>query len=338
MINAWEAQQRAMKEQERKAKQEAAQALHGYRRSGLSEEETKLAALREQDRIQKQNAAEQLRGYRGQLSEKEARLAAERQEELRKRQALDEQLRTNGVVSAQDLATHKDSIALIDAGAVSELAAGYASPTVPGMHMPSPGGSALRRVSAQLDYSSPETISKDVSEVIAGYENVVTPNEAVGGEHVSDAAAVPQVTPASSATPSPIAAAPEAPLPATIPPTPTCYISKAMFMFGVLTSSDIDTASPEERSRLVSRYLARANDIARLAIGGSPSFQSILPTLAYPVASNIQKDTNRTDVHRTMVTVIIKFTAPDKATARGYQAKVIELVRTAISDGSFTKI
>lgn len=335
MMSAWEAQQRALKEQERRAKQEATEAIQGYRRSGLSEEETKLAALREQDRLQKLSAAEQLRGYRGQLSEEEARLAAKRQEELRKRQALEEQLRTNGVVSAHD--DRKDSISLIDAGAVSELAAGYASPTVPNFQMPSPAGSGLRRVSAQLDYSSPETISKDVSEVIAGYENVAVSNENAGEERASDAAAVSQVTPNSCTAQSPIASAPEARLPATLPLTPSCYKSKAMFMFGILTASDVDTASPEERSRLVSRYLVRADDIAKSAIDSSPSYQSILPSLAYPVASAIEKDRSRTDAHRTMVTVTIKFTAPDKATARGFQAKVIEGVRAAISDGSFTR-
>jgi len=49
MFDAWQAQQRAQKEEERKAKTEATAALQGYRRSGLSEEETKLAALREQN-------------------------------------------------------------------------------------------------------------------------------------------------------------------------------------------------------------------------------------------------------------------------------------------------
>ena len=54
MYDAWQAQQRAQKEEERKAKTDATAALQGYRRSNLSEEETKLAALREQKGISDQ--------------------------------------------------------------------------------------------------------------------------------------------------------------------------------------------------------------------------------------------------------------------------------------------
>ena len=54
MYDAWQAQQRAQKEEERQAKTDATAALQGYRRSNLSEEETKLAALREQKGISDQ--------------------------------------------------------------------------------------------------------------------------------------------------------------------------------------------------------------------------------------------------------------------------------------------
>ena len=125
MYDAWQAQQRAQKEEERKAKTDAAAALQGYRRSNLSEEETKLAALREQERIQKLNAEQQLHGYRGKLSEEESKLAAQKQEELRKKQEFESKLRHNGVVSANDDRNIPDNLS----GAVSALAAGYSSPS-----------------------------------------------------------------------------------------------------------------------------------------------------------------------------------------------------------------
>jgi hypothetical protein len=125
MYDAWQAQQRAQKEEERKAKTDAAAALQGYRRSNLSEEETKLAALREEERLQKLNAEQQLHGYRGKLSEGESKLAAQKQEEHRKKQDLESKLRHNGVVSANDDRNIPDNLS----GAVSALAAGYSSPS-----------------------------------------------------------------------------------------------------------------------------------------------------------------------------------------------------------------
>jgi len=160
MLDQWQAKQRAQKEDERKAKTEATAAIQGYRRSGLSEEETKLAGLREQERMQKTeataaiqgyrrsglseeetklaafreeermqklNAEHQLHGYRGQQSEEEVKLAAQKQEELRRRQELESQLRNNGVVSAHDPTTR--DLPIVDNGVVSALAAGYSSPS-----------------------------------------------------------------------------------------------------------------------------------------------------------------------------------------------------------------
>ena len=276
-MNAWEDQQRALKGQERKAKLEATAALQSYRRLGLTEEEIKLATLREENRVQKQSAAEQLRGYRGQLSEEEARLAAQRQEELRQKQSLEEQLRTNGVISAHDLVAHQESIRLMkDSGAVSELAAGYASPSVPQLPASSFGSSRSMVVPAHPNFSpdAPDAVAPSYGYDAAASQFASTTDSRSAGETV----------------PSPNEPAPM-PAPIYSPTTSTTsFKSKAMFMFGILTAADVDTASHEERSRLVSRYLARADEIARLAIAESPSCQSILPSLIYPVASAIEKD------------------------------------------------
>ncbi|KAL3921300.1 MAG: hypothetical protein SGILL_002819, partial [Bacillariaceae sp.] len=128
MYDAWQAQQKAQKDQERKAKSEAAAALQSYRRDGLSEEERKLADIRDQERLQKSEAEQKLRDYRGKMSEEEAKLFAQKQEELRKKQELEEQLRTNGVVSAHEAGVHASLVGMEGSGAVSAMAAQYISP------------------------------------------------------------------------------------------------------------------------------------------------------------------------------------------------------------------
>ena len=45
----------------------------------------------------------------------------------------------------------------------------------------------------------------------------------------------------------------------------------------------------------------------------------------------------RTDVHRIMVTVSISFSAPNEIMAQNFQMQVVERIRLAISNGSFTK-
>lgn len=128
MYEAWQAQQKAQKDEERKAKSEAAAALQSYRRDGLSEEERKLAEIREQERLHKLEAEKKLRDYRGKMSEEEAKLFAQKQEELRKKQEMEEQLRTNGVVSAHEAGVHASLVGMEGSGAVSAMAAQYTSP------------------------------------------------------------------------------------------------------------------------------------------------------------------------------------------------------------------
>ncbi len=48
--------------------------------------------------------------------------------------------------------------------------------------------------------------------------------------------------------------------------------------------------------------------------------------------------TARTDVNRSMVTVSISFLAPDRDTAKAFQAQVVQGVRIAIADQVFTKM
>lgn len=126
MFDAFQAQQKAQKDEERKKKTEAAAALQGYRKTDLSEEETKLAALREQERLQKAAAAEALQKYRkAGLSEEEAKQRLAKQEELRKKQLLEEQLRTNGVVTSNDPSVHSSLLGMENSGAVSAMAAQF---------------------------------------------------------------------------------------------------------------------------------------------------------------------------------------------------------------------
>ncbi|KAL3926023.1 MAG: hypothetical protein SGARI_005750 [Bacillariaceae sp.] len=128
MYEAWQAQQKVQKDEERKAKSEAAAALNKYRRDGLSEEERKLADIREQERLQKMEAEKKLRDYRGKMSEEEAKAFALKQEELRRKQEMEEQLRTNGVVSAHEAGIHASLNGIQGSGAVSAMREQYNSP------------------------------------------------------------------------------------------------------------------------------------------------------------------------------------------------------------------
>lgn len=297
MYDAWQAQQKAQKDQERKAKTEAAAALQGYRKAGLSVEETKLADLKEQERLQKLNAEQQLRGYRSQLTEDEARLAAQRQEELRKKQEHEEQLRNNGVVSPNG----KNSRGVVgNSGLVSALAAGYTSPN-----------------------KLQPPLSKESSA-----PSKSTPVEASDNDHSTQEEAE--------------AAATSTPTPVPVSPSSKAYKSSVKFKFGILTGVNDRTSFPQDRSKVVEGYLARADQIAKTVIAdnnySSSPFESILLSMAYPTASSVKKDESRTDTNRIMVTVTISFTAPDRATSSDFKSQVIERVRSAISAGEFTKL
>jgi hypothetical protein len=94
-IEAWQTQQKAQKEDERKRKIAAQDALKGYR-GGINEGDAKLAALREEERKQREEAEAQLRGYRGTLSDTDKKLLAQREAERQKRQAEEQRLRALG--------------------------------------------------------------------------------------------------------------------------------------------------------------------------------------------------------------------------------------------------
>lgn len=83
---AWQAQQKAARDEERRKKSQATEALRNYKGDGGNAEATKLAQLKEQDRLRKLEAEKQLRGYRGTLSEEDTKLMAYKEEERRKKQ------------------------------------------------------------------------------------------------------------------------------------------------------------------------------------------------------------------------------------------------------------
>lgn len=353
MYDAWQAQQKAQKDQERKAKTDAATALQGYRRSGLSEEETKLAALREQERLQKLNAEQQLRGYRSQLTAEEAKLAAQKQDELRKKQEHEEQLRK---VSSNDPKAHHNLME--NSGMVSALAAGYTSPNkaqpstpaVPKTSPPQPDFSLAMTsdhsaVVATNAISEPFVENKsDIGPVtpVANAQLDLTPTAAPAagaarGEGLRGSVEASEFAPSTTTTTDsdPVTLAPAV-------PSSTIAHSSVNFMFGILTAGDVSVSFPEIRSQLVEGYLARADQIAKSVITDNnssySSFESILLSMAYPTAASVKKDDSRTDANRIMATVTISFSAPDQATARDFQSQVIGRVRDAISAGTFTKV
>lgn len=368
MYDAWQAQQRAQKEQERNAKTEAAAALQGYRRSGLSEDETKLAALREHERLQKLNAEQQLHGYRSTLTEAEAKMAAQKQEELRRKQEYEEQIRNNGVVSSHDPSVGHDFKETL--GVVSAIAAGYSAPN----NVQTPMPAVTKENFTPTDLSS--TIMPDPSPVIVtnglsiisdpspaiatnGISKPVVSDSTIAGTEESKANTLdtmPSIATAAGteealqgATQTFQVSAPTAtsietatPPPAPTPPAPTSVQSSVKFIFGILTTGDIGVSFPQDRSRLIEGYLARADQIAKSVIAdnnsSSSSFESIMLSLAYPTASSVKKDDSRTDTNRILVTVTILFSAPDNVTCQDFPSQVIERVRAAISAGTFTKI
>lgn len=356
MFDAWQAQQRAQKDQERKAKTEAAAALQGYRRSGLSEEETKLAALREQERLQKLDAEQQLHGYRSKLTAEEAKLAAQKQEELRKKQEYEEQLRKNGVVHSQDSTTLMEN-----SGVVSALAAEYSSPNKVQAPVPTYTETPLAPIDSSPALESNSSTNGTVDGTANGATNG-TSEPLVKNNHIAPEAQNPnsildptpgvapntgtdevlQVSTESSIDPlTPTIIKPsESPLASE---APTIVKSSVKFMFGILTAGDVGTVEfPNKRSKLVEGYLARADQIAKSVIAdnksASSSFESILLSMAYPTASSVKKDETRTDTNRIMVTVTISYSAPDKATSNEFKSQVIERVRAAIAANTFTKI
>ena len=305
MFDAWQAQQRAQKDQERRAKTEAAAALQGYRRSGLSEEETKLGALREQERLQKLAAEQQLHGYRSKLTAEEAKLAAQKQEELRKKQEYEEQLRKNGVVSSGDSTTMKET-----SGVVSALAAEYASPNKMQTPVPTP----LKTTPAPLDFSpalesdpSIVTTANGTSEPPVIESKYVAPegrNETTTLD--STPTAVPDIagggglissTETSQVAPSIETSIKTAGSPLASDSPSTDVESAVKFMFGILSSGDIGVEFPANRGEVVEGYLARADQIAKSVIvennTSSSSFESILLSMAYPTASSVKKDESK---------------------------------------------
>jgi hypothetical protein len=301
MFDSFQAQQRAQKDQERKAKTEATAALQGYRRSGLSEEETKLAALREQERLQRLNAEQQLRGYRGQLSEADAKLAAQRLEELRKRQEYEEQLRNNGVVtSSQDNTLYNNSAE--NSGNVSALAAGYSSPNkVQQLPMPT----VTKASPGQPDLSPTATTTTSNPSPIVATDGILNPIDSIPavapatvtgeGLLVDTPAETSQVEPSTNTTAT-TESAPSPPAPAA--PSSKVYQSSVKFMFGIITAGGDDSVSfPQNRSQLIEGYLARADQIAKSVIADNnfswSSFESILLSMAYPTASSVKKDESK---------------------------------------------
>lgn len=85
-FESWQAQQKAQKDEERKRKTQAAEALRSYKGEATNAEASKLAQLKEQDRQQKLEAERQLREYRGTISEEDTKLTNYKEEERRKKQ------------------------------------------------------------------------------------------------------------------------------------------------------------------------------------------------------------------------------------------------------------
>jgi len=342
-MNAWQQAQQAQKEEERKAKTDAVQGLQGYRRLGLSQDEKKVAALREQERIHKLNAEEQLRGYRGELSEEDKKVAAQKQEELRRKKELESQLRNSGVVSANDPNTIHN-LPLLKDRKVSELAAGYSSPSP--LKQPHEYEQQRQRSTPVTISMTSDSSSNDNSFRQPDFDRfAATTTDGVVENHHDRGAISTTIEEKRE----------------------TMEEESIVFMFGILTANDVvvDVLSTEDRYKLVDGYLARADQIAKsvavnalktsscnqnhhqhhnstsddnFCASSLSTFESIASTLTYPVVKSIITDHSRTDVHRTMVTVAISFSAQNKIVRQSFKREVVERISAAILDGRFTKV
>jgi hypothetical protein len=273
MFEAWQAQQKALKVEDRKAKSAATAALQNYRRDNLSEEETKLAALREQERLQKLEAERQLHDYRAHLSEEEAKLAAQRQEELRKKQLMEEQLRNNGVVTAnQHQGVHASLKGMENSGAVSAIAAQYTSPTKEQQHVSS----------SKLSQVATPPLVPDAISTVTYFDATAS---VVSNGYLQDSSCPMDME---SVMPGPVTAPaiePSRPtLPTVVSSTPiSTHIS---FLFGVITVTE---APPH-----VDGYLAKTDEIVKTVVMDNPdTFASLASNVGYPLVSSVQKDASK---------------------------------------------
>ncbi|GKY99952.1 hypothetical protein MPSEU_000948800 [Mayamaea pseudoterrestris] len=144
MMEQWQLQQKALKEQERLKKLESADMLNKFRGGTVTEEELKLKAIKEEERLKKLETTEMHKQYRGGVSEGELKLSALRQEDrMKKQEAIENH---HGYrLSAEDIekrerkqrdeqyplpvkVDHSDSRDLIKEGAVNRLKGNFDSP------------------------------------------------------------------------------------------------------------------------------------------------------------------------------------------------------------------
>jgi hypothetical protein len=91
-VQAWQSQQRALKDEEKKRQKEAAEALQNFR-GGVSEEDSKLAAFKEEERNKKLEAGRALQNFRGGVSEEDTKFVALREEERQQKLEAERRLR-----------------------------------------------------------------------------------------------------------------------------------------------------------------------------------------------------------------------------------------------------
>jgi hypothetical protein len=229
------------------------------------------------------------------------------------------------VVTAHGVDIHSSLQALKDSGAVSAMATQYTSTQKPLQPQQQPrsspptnNGGAGQPVDAVAtpppSFVAPESESTESITVNGGHD--VTAVSATSDAFATnvDTTTMPDETTAPDLSTS----------------VPTSIPSKVSFMFGILSSKD--------EIPVVDGYLAQTEQLARTIIMDNPNtFQSVSSSMSYPIATSIEKDHSRTDACRYMVTVCISFTASDDATAKEFQNQLVEGIRIAIMNGSFTK-
>eukprot|EP00934_Nitzschia_sp_Nitz4_P005026 Nitzschia sp. Nitz4//scaffold2_size372955//8357//9500//NITZ4_000351-RA/size372955-snap-gene-0.2-mRNA-1//1//CDS//3329546560//5016//frame0 len=325
-FEAWQMQQKAQKEEERKRKTQAAEALRSHKADAASPEAVKLSQMKEAERQKKLEAEQQLRGYRGTMSAGDTKLSAMREEERRKKQEATEMLRGYQ-------------------GSLSEEQAKQAALREEERRKKQEAQQALYQ---SLEPTSADSESAGVTGAVAAMTGVfdvsattepMEPTEPVvedspPTESADIPAEAPPVEPFSAPEPSPVPAPVEGldnAVAAVPPPVPAAVPTRFQFMFGVIAIAGAFSADG---------YLATIDELVALSIGmeDKDSMQ-----FEYPFLAGIQQDGSyvspdgRADVIRNLLTVGVQFIAPDQATSDATKSKILQSIQGAISNGSLKK-
>lgn len=296
-FESWQAQQKAQKDEERKRKTQAAEALRSYKGEATNAEASKLAQLKEQDRQQKLEAERQLREYRGTISEEDTKLTNYKEEERRKKQEAANLLRGyQGTLSEEEakLAAAREDERRKKQQAQEQL---YRN---------------LETTKGENNCSADEAIAPGSVSAMAGVFNAPAP---MPRETTAMQLAVASDSACDNRSPESVPGSPEI----------------VKFMFGLIAVGEFVSLDGylETIDQMVTNTVGE--ETKKKAKIDYPSVLSI------KIDSNFMPPTGRIDIVRRLVTVAIPFVPTDKRTGKEIKRQIVEAARLQIQSGGFQK-